>query len=68
MRLFLNLTQLLPMLKTILDMIFDTTYYLELHTAISFSIFDAIFYQVKLLMFYNTQTIDSHLLVKYEVI
>ena len=38
-------------------MIFSATHYLELHNAISFSN-DVTFYQVKLLMWINAQTIS----------
>ena len=34
-------------------MIINVTYYLDLHIAIIFFTFHVIFYQVKLLMFYN---------------
>ena len=39
-----------------INMIFSVTYYLDLHKATSMDSIDVMFYQVKLLMFYNVQT------------
>jgi hypothetical protein len=47
-------------------MIFSVTYYLELHNAILFTI-DVAFYQVKLLLLHNVQTINLTFLGKYEL-
>jgi hypothetical protein len=44
--------------STTLNMIFNVTYYLDLHNAIILFAIDVKFYQVKLLTFYNVPTTD----------
>jgi hypothetical protein len=41
-----------------INMILSVTYYLDLHDLKIFKTIDVIFYQVKLLMFYNVRTIN----------
>ena len=57
----------LPLLWTTWNMIFSVTFYSELHSAISFTI-DVVFYQVKLLMYYNDQTTNLTLVdIKWDI-
>ena len=48
-------------------MILSVTYNLEFYHAISSFTIDVMFYQVELLLFYNVQTTNWHLLAKYEI-
>lgn len=47
-------------------MIFSIIYYVDLHSAICFTV-DVFFYQVKLLLLYNVQTTSFILLVTHEI-